>query len=233
MKRGRDKSFVVLLDSRSRDDGSSIYAPTFHLTKPICNVSHVRVKCVQFANTLFNVREGHNTIGLVGGVLGIVQPGYYTPSELTTVINGLSIGVTLAYDGSMLQWNVGTGTIDVTNSTLRTTLELQHGQTYTGTFQTRLFLASPMNVDFICSELQTSYYSYSGRERATNTQPLVSVPVLSGHGSMSFFLPTTLTPLDTGGLSFAQLSFLLCDSWTGEPLTDIGHWSMQIECFTK
>ena len=141
--------------------------------------------------------------------------------------------ITLAYDGSMIQWDVGGKSIDVANSTLRTTFELQPGQTYTGLFQTRLFLASPMNVDFVCSELQTSYYSYSGRNRTNNTQPLVSVPVLAGHGSMSFFLPTTLSQLDTGGLSFAQLTFILCDSWSGEPLTDIGHWSMQLECFTK
>jgi len=233
MKRGRDKSFVVLLDSRSREAGSSIHAPTYYLTKPICGVSHVRVKSVQFANTLHNVRDGHNTIAVVDGLTGIVPVGYYTPTELISTVNNLSIGITLAYNGSMLQWDLGGKSIDVINSSLRTTFELQPDQTYTGLFQTRLFLASPMNVDFVYAELQTSYYSYAGRERSTNRQPLVSVPVLSGHGSMSFFLPTTLTPLDTGGLSFAQLSFLLCDSWSGDPLTDIGHWSMEIECFTK
>ena len=233
MKRRADKSFVVLLDSRSRQDGTTTHAPTFHLTQALCGVSHVRVKSVQFANTLYNMRQGHNQIALTNGVVGIIPPAYYTPSELVDTINGLAIGIALTYTGSVLQWDTGVNVLDVSNTTARETLEIQIGQLYTGVFQTRLFLASPMNADFVCAQLQTSYYSYSGRGRDSNVQPLISVPVLSGHGSMSFFLPVNLTPLDTGGMSFNQLNFQVLDSWTGDPLTEIGPWSMQIECYLK
>jgi hypothetical protein len=132
-----------------------------------------------------------------------------------------------------LQWDVGDGVVDVSNSSLRETLGLQQGLTYTSTFTTRLFLAAPMNIDFISPQLQTSYYSYSGRaERESNVQPLISVPVLSGYGQMSVYLPSTLTQLDTGGTQFGQLNFKVVDSLTGDDLTEIGHWSMQIECYT-
>jgi hypothetical protein len=192
------------------------------------------MKYVQFANTLFNVRDGQNVLGLVGLDQGIVPPAFYTPSELVALINSFGIGISLTYvqASNSLVWDVGTGVVDTINSSLCDTLGLQTGQTsYTGTFTTGLFLAAPMNVDFISPQLQTSYYSYSDRERATNTQPLITVPVLSGYGSMCVYQPSTLALLDAGGVQFSQLDFRVCDSLTGNMLPEIGHWSMQLECF--
>jgi hypothetical protein len=192
------------------------------------------VKYVQFANTLFNVRDGQNVLGLIGLDKGIVPPAFYTPSELVALINSFGIGISITYvqASNSLQWDVGDGVVDMTNSSLRETLGLQTGQTYTKIFTTGLFLAAPMNVDFISPQLQTSYYSYSGRERATNTQPLITVPVNSGYGAMCVYQPSTLASLDAGGIQFAQLNFRVCDSLTGDELPEIGHWSMQIECFS-
>ena len=235
MKRNRQaNSFVIMLDSRSRQTGTTIHNPTFNLTKPLSNVNTIRVKYVQFANTLFNIKDGQNVLGLVGLDQGIVPPAFYTPSELVTLINSFGIGISLAYaqSSNSLIWDIGDGFLDVPNSSLRDTLGLQMGQTsYTGTFTTGLFLAAPMNVDFISPQLQTSYYSYSGRERATNTQPVITAPVLSGYGTMCVYQPSTLASLDTGGTQFAQLDFRVCDSLTGDEIPEIGHWSMQIEVF--
>ena len=237
MKRTRRsaQSYVVCLDSRSRMPGTTLYEPTFQLTKPISHATTARVKCVQFANTLWNVTDTSNTIALAGLATGKVTPGYYTAEELLAVINGFGIGISLTYvpQRNALLWNVGEGVVDVASSTMREALGLEVGRFYTGEFQTKLFLASPMNVDFVCAQLQSTCYTYSGRQRESNTQALISVPVLAGYGDMVLYMPTTLANLDVGGTQIASLDFRVVDSMTGNLIREFSHWSMQIEVFTS
>ena len=224
MKRNREHSFVICCDSRSREPGSTVYMPTFQLTKPLAQISHARVKCVQFANTLFNVDENHNVF--VSDVTVVVPPGFYSPQALIDLIPG----ATYVAETNKIQWNV-TASIDLQQTSLRETLGLT--STTTGVFETQLFLASPMNVDFICPQLQSSYYTYSGRVRSENTQPLIQVPVLSGFSQMVVYNPMPQATLDMGGTTLSQLNFKVCDALDGRVLTELSHFSIQIECFTK
>ena len=239
MKRRRPSTWIVLLDSRSRQPGTTISNPTFQLTHPLGNVSSCRVRCVQFANVLHNIDSTHNVVGLVGKNKGVVPPGFYTPNTLVDSINsfGIGIGISVTYTpaSNALHWDVGDGVIDTQNSSMRETLGLNVGQVYTGSFTTTLFMASPMNIDFVSPQLQTSNYSYSGRDtrRDTNRQPLVSVPVLNGHGQMSVYMPTTLHDVHIGGGQFGQLEFTVVDSLTGRELNEMSHWSMQLEFFCE
>ena len=53
----------------------------------------------------------------------------------------------------------------------------------------------------------------------------------NGFKNMNVYLPSSLPTLHVGGTQFAQLDFKVVDSLTGSELTEIGHWSMQIECY--
>jgi hypothetical protein len=235
MKRTRQaNSFIILLDSRTRQTGTTVSSPTFNLTKPISNVTTARVRSVQFTNNLFNIDGNHNKIGLVN-LQGLeISPGFYSPSQLIQQINESGIGISLTYvsENNTLLWDTGNGVVDVTQSSMAQTLGLQQGSTYTGTFTTTLFLASPMNVDFVCDQLGNSTYSYSGRVRESNIQPLISCPVVVGYGNMNVFIPPVLSTLDIGGTSLSQLNFKIVDSLDGRELKELGHWSMQIEVFS-
>jgi hypothetical protein len=223
-----------MLDSRTRQNGTTVSNPTFNLTQPISNVTTARVRSIQFTNNLFNIDENHNKIGLVG-LQGLeITPGFYSPSQLIQKINDSGIGISLTFvpENNTLLWDTGDGVVDLVTSSMAQILGLQQGSTYTGNFVTTLVLASPMNVDFVCNQLGNSTYSYSGRVRENNIQPLISCPVVVGYGNMNIFIPPVLSHLDIGGTSLSQLNFKIVDSLDGREIKELGHWSLQIECFT-
>jgi hypothetical protein len=224
------KTFQLILDSRTRTSNNA-YDACFQLSKPISRVHSVRVKFAQFANTLYNVAPGENTIVLSTGTL-IMPPGFYTPTEFVALLQTIC---SVTYNAGKLSWTLGAVSIVVAATTMREVLGLTLNTTYTGTFNSRLYLASPMNLDFSCSEITDTqgYIVYSGRERAMNNQPFLSIPVTEGYGSMCFYSPHNMYDIKMGNSSLSQLDFLLCDSNSGRVLTELSHWSMllEVDCY--
>ncbi len=225
------RTFQLILDSRTRTSNNA-YDACFQLSKPISRVHSVRVKFAQFANTLYNVAPGENMIVLSTGVSLIMPPGFYTQTEFITLLQTIC---SVTYNTGKLSWTLGAVSIVVADTTMREVLGLTPNTTYTGTFNSRLYLASPMNLDFSCSEITDTqgYIVYSGRERAMNNQPFLSIPVTEGYGSMCFYSPHNMYDIKMGNGSLSQLDFLLCDSNSGRVLTELSHWSMllEVDCY--
>jgi hypothetical protein len=82
----------LILDSRTRTS-NNVYNATFQLTKPVSRVHKVRVKYIQFANTLYNVGSGENVLVLSTGASLTVPPGFYSPAEFVALLQTIC-GVT-------------------------------------------------------------------------------------------------------------------------------------------
>jgi hypothetical protein len=222
----------LILDSRTRTS-NNVYNATFQLTKPISRVHKVRVKHVQFANTLYNVADGENVLTLSNGTVLNMSPGFYTPSEFVALIQTIC---TVTYNTGKLSWTLGAVSIVVAATTIREVLGLTLNTIYTGTFNTQLYLASPMNIDFICSQITDTqgYIVYSGRERPrANNQPFFIAPVTEGNGKMCMYSPYNMHNIQIGNGSLSQLDFLICDNNSGRVLTELSHWSMllEVDCY--
>ena len=225
------KTFQLILDSRTRTS-NNVYNATFQLTKPISRVKTVRVKHVQFANTLYNVADGENTLVLSTGTL-TMPPGFYTPTEFVALLQTIC---SVTYNAGKLIWALGVGvSIVLATTTMREILGLTQNSTYTNTFTTQLYLASPMNTDFISSQITDShnYVVYSGRERPMNNQPFFIAPVTEGNGKMCMYSPYNMHDIQIGNGSLSQLDFLICDNNSGRVLTELSHWSMllEVDCY--
>jgi hypothetical protein len=225
------KTFQLILDSRTRTSNNA-YDACFQLSKPISRVQSVRVKFAQFANTLFNIAPGENILTLSTGATLIIPPGFYTQTEFITLLQTIC---SVTYNSGKLIWTLGTVSIVTAATTMREVIGLSLNNTYTGTFSTWLYLASPMNVDFSCNEINDTqgYIVYSGRDRTINNQPFLSIPVTEGYGNMCFYSPHNMYNIKIGNGSLSQLDFFICDSSSGRLLTELSHWSMllEVDCY--
>ena len=107
------KTFQLILDSRTRTS-NNVYNATFQLTKPISRVNKVRVKHVQFANTLYNIGDGENTLVLSTGVSLNIPPGFYIPAEFVALLQTIC---PVTYNAGKLNWTLGAGVSITTQST--------------------------------------------------------------------------------------------------------------------
>ena len=221
--------FRVLIDSRTRLPGTTHANAIFSLSRAISNVSQVRCRNFVFTNSLFNVAEGNDTLVLSSGTFTATH-AFWSPADLVTAINGAAIGCTLTLNltTNVISWACGANTINVDDTTLKEALGLQENQTYTGNFDTQLFLASPINVDVICPQLQSGRVVYSSNQRREDT-PIISVPVTAGFGAMVLYEPASLPSWHVGGSTIGMLNFNITDSWTGRELSELGPWSLQLE----
>ena len=120
---------------------------------------------------IYNVPNGENVLFLSTGASLTVTPGFYIPAEFVALLQ------TICPVTYKLNWTLGAGvSITTQSTTMREILGLTLNTTYIGTFNTQLYLASPMNIDFICSQITDTqgYIVYSGRERPrANNQPFL------------------------------------------------------------
>jgi hypothetical protein len=183
---------------------------------------------VQFGNTLYNISEGENVLHMQSGSSVVLQPGFYRADELITKLR-LIVNVTYDSTTGLLTWNIQNDTINFTLTTLQEILGL-NGQVSTGLFVTRLFLASPMNVDFVSPQLMDSsgavVYGYRSSD---NYQPFCVVPITSGYNVMNVYLPMHMPSLQLGNASLSTLSVVCLDNEDGRILKEMAHWSMIIE----
>jgi hypothetical protein len=97
-----------------------------------------------------------------------VQSGFYGPTELVTRLQTICV---VTYDRGKLNWTLGAGVSIVTIATIMREI-LGLALNSTGTFSTQLYLASPMNIDFISSQIIDTN-GYSGRDSPMNNQPFL------------------------------------------------------------
>ena len=227
-------SFRLLIDSRSRNTNTTASNASFSLTKSICDVRSVSVKNVQFTNTLFNVRAGANTLTITGFPTATLEPSFYSPTQLVDAINAqITAAGSISYDATTNQVQFSLSSpIDIAESGLRDTLGLQVGQNQLPGFKTTLFLAAPLNVSFICPQLQSTYNVFTNRDRTT-TQPFVTVPVTRGYLDMVYYAPSQLYTFGLGGASLSTLDFRDTDALTGDELSELGVWCMELEITTS
>ena len=162
-----------------------------------------------------------------------MTPGFYIPAEFVALLQTIC---TVTYNAGKLNWTLGAGvSITTQSTTMREILGLTLNSTYTGTFTTQLYLASPMIIDFISSQITDTngYVVYSGRDRTMNTQPFCIVPVTEGYGNMCVYSPYNMHDIQMGNGSLAQLDFLLCDNNSGRVLKELSHWSilLEVDCY--
>jgi hypothetical protein len=221
------RTYTLCLDTRTRSEGE-IWNPTFQLSKPISRIKSARIRCVQFGNTLYNIKQGENVLSMLSGSSVVLPPGFYRADELITKLR-LVVDVTYDSTTGLLTWNIQVGSINFVHTTLQEILGL-NGQVSTGQFVTRLFLASPMNVDFVSPQLMNSsgavVYGYRSSD---NYQPFVTVPIASGYGVMNVYLPMNMPSLQLGDGSLSTMSVVCLDNEDGRLLKEMVHWSMIIE----
>jgi hypothetical protein len=186
---------------------------------------------VQFGNTLYNIKQGKNVLSMLSGSSVVLSPGFYRADELITKLR-LIVDVVFDSTTGLLTWNIQGDSINFVHTTLQEILGLS--QVSTGQFVTRLFLASPMNVDFISPQLNDSSGAVVYGYRSTdNYQPFCTVPVTSGFGIMNVYLPMHMPSLQLGNASLSTLSVLCLDNEDGRILKEMAHWSMilEIDCY--
>lgn len=133
--------------------------------------SHHQISVLQsskftFANNLWNINSGSNTLVFNNGLV-TVNPGFYTFQQLISTINTTllsapafvaSMGpatdaVTLDSLGRAIR-TIGTNVL--LSGGLYDTLLLQKGATFTGDFQTGIFIAAPMCISLSSGALSTT-----------------------------------------------------------------------------
>lgn len=218
----KKKMPTLVIDSRQRLSGTTANAQ-FALSNEM-KVNQLHVKIIQFANTLFNISENNNAFVLLDATSVIIPPGFYSPAEIAALLAPYITGIS----NNVITWNLASP-INYNLTTLREVIGLNAGTLYTGVFTTQLFLAIPLNLDFVCNQLQPSarnQHIYSTRSK--QTQPFVTCPVLGGHNEMSTYEPNFLDPVQIGTRTI-MLDMQVQDSSTGRIVNEISHWSVLIE----
>ncbi len=111
------RTYTMCLDTRTRSEGD-IWNPTFQLSKPVSRIKTVRVRCVQFGNTLYNIKQGKNSLSMLSGSSVVLQPAFYRVDELITKLR-LIVDVTYDITTGLLTWNIQGDSINFLHTTLQ------------------------------------------------------------------------------------------------------------------
>lgn len=226
------------IDSRFRDIHTTSSQSSFLLSQTMSGVKSVRVKHVQVANNIFNIRQGFNdqlVVSLDGGVsyatYTFLTSGFYTAVQMVVKLNAFWQGLVgadcVTLDGFSLTWTLAPNvTINELESSARHVLGLN------GTAHTTVFLASPMSISFICPQLQSTFNVYTSDHLLARLQPFVVVPLTNGHGTMEYWEPQTQLTLDCGNAVLSTLDVRVVDSASGQVLVELAEWSMELEVYT-
>ena len=96
------KSLLLFADSKNRDvalypSGNSY---VLHLTRPIKNIERVDLVSARVPNTMYNLTQGSNVLGITTGSLSSdlsLSPGFYSVYDLATAVTAASPGPTMTY----------------------------------------------------------------------------------------------------------------------------------------
>ena len=226
---------VLLLDSRQRSHGS-VHNATFLLPRPITRESRFRVKSLQFVNTFNNITNENNIISTNSGDI-VIPEGNYTADELVNEINTqLIIGqVTLDHRTNILSWDINSGIIDTSLSTVSDILGFDRNVTYTQQFQTRLFLALPQMLSFICDRFGSDRSTIIPESRDQyRFNPFITLAVSSAYLEQQTYTNERnehVINLDRGGngVDIPTLTITAVDPYTRRQITELTHWAMLLE----
>lgn len=226
------------LDSRYRDPLTSIAEPTFSLSKTISNVTHIRVKNVQFANTMYNVTL-HDiiTVSVDNGSsfqeYQLTEPGFYTPEkfvqQLNTSFDKLNLTVVLTNENK-LQWFVPSTHI-IDGSRTSDILGLDHTRlNSTQISESTLLLTPPMSISFICRSFQNAFNVFPIHSGLTShVEPFLTVGLKNGYGQMEYTLVDETTEIFSKNIS--TLHFKVVDSGRYHVVPLMRHWTMTLELY--
>lgn len=235
--------FFVYLDS-TQSTGTRPSSSLFNLNQPIVSMMQMKVKSFTFGNTLHNVVSPYNTLVFNSTSLTLPE-GYYTFSELIDYINtalmanvlftaNLTVethAVVLDSENSAV-WTIGSNILQITSGMYKTFV-LNPYRTYTGNFQSNIFLAQPMAIALTSQALQGSASRFITTADQRITNPFFICPVTDPFGSIQspqFDLDFTLAFSNN---SLNQFDLVLFDPATGRELVEVGHWSLILEIITR
>ena len=232
--------YSVYLDSR-QSSGARPSCCSFNLNQTICGAVSCTVSSFVFANNLHNVVSGLNTL-VFGTTTITVTPGFWSFADLIDDINaqllatpafvtlmGGAPGAVALDSQDNAVWTIGTNVLS--SGGLYQTFVLTTGTSYTGNFQTLIFLASPQAISLQSSTLQ-------GPERFVTsystpiTQPFLITHINSGFGEMDGGALQVPYTIQLGQTNFNQLQIMLFDPNTNRELTEISQWSILLEIMT-
>ena len=242
-------SYRLTIDSRQRTSGTP-WDAYFRLQRTIGNPRDVRVVHNTFVNHLYNIRPGQNTlnVSIDGGATftteTVMVPGFYTIDDFITSFNNwantyTSHGfdfITRVGTSPLIEWDMHTGVVnfEIRDGPLRDVLGLTSSSVLspaTGDI-TSIFLAIPLNVSYFCPSLCSGHRHISTDTRSTRTTEmplLLMAPVESGYGTNNVYIPPTQYRIECNLNSLDSLHFILVDSNDGQLMTDVQHWSLEIE----
>lgn len=235
--------FLTYLDSR-QSTGSSPATCSFNLNQTILGGTQVRVVSFVFANSLYNVVSGLNTL-IFDTVTITVSPAFWTFADLLANINaqlmatpafvaklgGNPAAITLSAANTAL-FTIGTN--GLIGGSMYPSFFFPAGSTHTANFETGIFLSSPMCVALTSPALQ-------GPDRFITTYPTpVSSPfylqhVVSGWGEMESSASSLQLQyaIPLGHTSINNLQIQLTDPNTNRVLSEISQWSLILEVSTS
>jgi hypothetical protein len=235
-------TYRLHLDSRARDAFSEPSEPCFSLSKTICNVKTVTVKNAQLANTIYNIRENYNdkiSLSIDNGssyaTHTYMQQGFYGASAYVTgldtflsAITGSSC-VSLNAATNQLTWTLPANvSIDGLGSSTSHVLGIDD-RVLSGSNTSTLFLAGPMSISFVCPQLQATYNVFTNAHKMNITHPFLTVPIVNGFGNMEVYSPFSPFVIECGGQTLSTLDIRVVDTVSGMSITELSHWSMELE----
>ena len=235
--------YRVHIDSRSRDPHTLVSQPSFSLSKTISGVREVRVKHVQLANSIYNIRQGYNDTIQVSNDAGVtfvnhtyIMAGFYDVDTLLSALNVYLQNI-MDSDDEMVRFDTTTNRIewllqaDMVIGGPNSVLGIEDDGVVSGDMTT-LFLSGPMDVSFVCPQLQSTYNVFTSDHVMGRCQPFLTMPITNGFGTMEYFHPSTQLAVRLGGQTLSSLDFRIVDTTSGLVLHEVGHWSMVLEVCT-
>lgn len=232
--------FQLFLDSRT-STGPNPSQCVFELNDAIVGAVECRVLSFTFANTLFNVQAGANTLIFNTPTTVVIPPGNYSATALATYIDSVLLA-TPAFVANMggapdavvlvndqLSWSIGTNVL--TGGTFYPSLVLQQGTSLTGNFVTDLFLAIPLALGLHSTVLNPSDRRFIGVAPQQMSNAFYTHVIASGFGQMEPTLPAIARKerFQLSSLCISRLDVAIRDSTTFALLPEMNHWCLLLE----
>ena len=232
-------TFRISVDSRQRISGSKPYDAQFRLQRTIGPVKSVRLVHATFVNHLFNVRKNQNFImasndgGNTFSQQYVLPVGYYTYEGFVNAVNTWSTNyvgsdclVVPATPGPQIEWVMPVNLVLV-DGPLKDILGI-YSNPVTG-LKSNVFLAIPLSVSMVCPSLSSGTRHLSCDTSNTELPIMVQIPVTCGYGTNNVYIPPAPYEVVCETQQIDTLNILMVDSFNGSVMTDVQHWSCELE----
>ena len=210
----------------------------YRLQHPICDATKVCVRSAVLNNNLHNIRDDGNWLvvsndnGVTYTKQYVCPAGYYTATEFIVFFNlfvktYMSVATdTVTLSGSTLTWNMPTG-MRIQSGPLVDILGIV-SEIPSGT--SSLFLALPASVALVSSMVSSNRH-YSCSQLTHQLPILCNIPLRNGYGAVEVFEPTTEYMHELGGNIFDLVHIIVCDPFSNTEITEVRHFSLELELY--